>query len=183
MTGVRSVRGDVNAILNGMIREGVITSFETNFGDPVSMAFALHVRVAADHLGDDPRKAGYEERRRGLQDRIIRQLKPVAPDVIVSVRGAAATSSRKPMAAAPGGITGEQCRAARRLLGLSLERFAPVAGVGFQAIGAFERGETIPRPETLAAIVGALEAAGVEFTDEAPGVKLRAPRGQGGPAA
>ena len=68
-------------------------------------------------------------------------------------------------AEAPGGITGAQCRAARHLLGLSLERFTPVAGVRFQVIGAFERGKSVQRPETLAAVVGALVAAGVEFTD------------------
>jgi hypothetical protein len=167
----RSVRGDVNVILNGMIRDGVITSFETNFSDPASIALCLHIRVLAD-LGVAPRTRAFDERRRELRDHILRQLKPVAPDVIVSVRGIGANRSPKP-AAAPGGITGEQCRAARRLLGMSLERFAPVAGVGFQAIGAFERKETVPRPETLAAIVGALEAAGVEFTDgDEPGVKL-----------
>ena len=170
----RSVRGDVNVILNGMIRDGVITSFETNFSDPVSIAFGLHIRVLA-HIGAAPRTRAFDERRRELRDRILRELKLVAPDVIVSVRAAAA-GARSPQAMTaetPGGITGAQCRAARRLLGLSLEGFAHVAGVGFQAIGAFERGETVPRPETLAAIVGALEAAGVEFTDEAPGVRLR----------
>ena len=104
--------------------------------------------------------------------KILRQLQSVVPDVIVSVRGAAPRTP-KPMAETPGGITGEQCRAARRLLGLSLERFAPIAGVRFQVIGAFERGESLPRPETLAAILGALEGAGVEFTDETPGVRLK----------
>ena len=166
----RSVRDDVNAILNGMIREGVITSFETNFSDPASVAFGVHIRVLAD-LGAAPRTRAFDERRRKLQGRIMRQLEPVAPGVIVSVRGATGTTRAAKTPA--GGITGEQCRAARRLIGLSLERFADVAGVGFQAIGAFERGETVPRPETLAAILGALEAAGVEFTEEAPGAKLR----------
>ena len=81
----RSVRGDVNVILNGMIRDGVITSFETNFSDPVSIAFGLHIRVLA-HIGAAPRTRAFDERRRELRDRILGQLKPIAPDVIVSVR-------------------------------------------------------------------------------------------------
>src|SRR5215217_7312231 len=100
MTGVRSVRGNVNAILNGMVRDGVITSFETNFDNPLSTQFGLHVRVAADQLGSG---AGFEERRREMQATIIRQLEPLAPGVIVSVRGSPRPRAAAP--AAPGGIT------------------------------------------------------------------------------
>ena len=156
----RSVRGDVNAILNGLMLEGVITSFETNFDNPLSTQFALHVRVAADQLGSD---AGYEERRRELQGRIMRQLEPLAPGVIVSVRGS--PRPRAAAAVAPGGITADQCRAARRLLGWSQETHSHEAGISSQGVGAFERGEVVPRPETMAAIIGALKAAGIEFTD------------------
>jgi len=43
-----------------------------------------------------------------------------------------------------------------------------------EAISTFERGKRVPRPETLAAIIGALQAAGVVFTNgDEPGVKLR----------
>src|SRR5215203_885952 len=97
MTGSRSVRGDVNAILNGMIRDGVITSFETTFDNP-TVAFAPHIRVAAD-LGIDPRKPAFDERRRELRVRIMRQLEPLAPGVIVSVRGMPAKAA--PEAAPP----------------------------------------------------------------------------------
>ena len=32
MTGVPKIRGKVNVVLNGLIREGVIAGFRTNFG-------------------------------------------------------------------------------------------------------------------------------------------------------
>ena len=169
MTGTRSSRGDVNAIRNGLIRDGLITSFETNFDTPVGKAFALHVRVAADQLGTG---AGFEERRRELQGRIMRQLEPLAPGLIVSVRGPPRpTAAAQPLIVAHGGITGDQCRAARRLLGWSQEKHSHEAGLRSQGVGAFERGEVVPRPETMAAIVGALEEAGLEFTED--GVRLR----------
>ena len=171
MTGVRSLRGDVNVILNGLVRDGVIESFETNFNNHASLALGLHIRVLAN-LGATPRSSAFDARRRDLRDSIMRQLEPVAPGVIVSVRGTPATAG--PKAVTPptnGGITGEQCRAARRLLGWSMHEHAHVAGVGVHAVGNFERGETVPRAETLAAIVGALTRAGIELTDE--GVRLR----------
>ena len=87
MPGVGSIRGHVNAILNGLVGDGLITSFQTNFDNPVSAMFGLHVRVAADYLGADPQKAGYDQRRRELQGKIMRQLEPLSPGVIVSVRG------------------------------------------------------------------------------------------------
>jgi hypothetical protein len=31
MPGVRTIRGKVNVVLNGLVREGVITRFRTNF--------------------------------------------------------------------------------------------------------------------------------------------------------
>ena len=37
-------------------------------------------------------------------------------------------------------------------------------GVSLQSVGSFERGQTVPRPETLAAIMGALEVVGIEVT-------------------
>jgi hypothetical protein len=51
----RSLRGDVNVILQGMISDGLIASYETNFDNPTSLALAPHIRVAAD-IGIDPRK-------------------------------------------------------------------------------------------------------------------------------
>jgi transcriptional regulator with XRE-family HTH domain len=68
-------------------------------------------------------------------------------------------------------IRGEQCRAGRGVLGWSLEALAYKSGIGRDAIGHFERGERATKPETLAAIIGALEAAGVEFTED--GVKRK----------
>ena len=64
--GPQSLRGDVNAILNGLIREGVITGFETNFDNPASIALALHVRVTVN--------------------RLAKEIEALEPGVIVSVR-------------------------------------------------------------------------------------------------
>jgi len=52
------IRGDVNGVLNGLIREGVITGFETNF-DGISALGILHIAVAAQ-AETDPRKPGYD---------------------------------------------------------------------------------------------------------------------------
>jgi len=93
----------------------------------------------------------------------MRKLNPIGPGVIVSVRETPSRMVEVAPDATPG-VTGEQCRAGRRLLGWSLAHFAHVAGLNTWAVGRFERGETIPRPEVLAAITGALEAAGVELT-------------------
>ena len=71
----------------------------------------------------------------------------------------------------PRKIQGEQCRAARRLVGWSQVEHAYHAGVGPQSISGFERGEMVPRAETMAAMIGALETAGVEFTEN--GVRLK----------
>ena len=61
MTGPKSVRGNVNAVLNGLVREGVITGFETNFDSPFATALALHVKVTTG-LITDPRIPGYDDR-------------------------------------------------------------------------------------------------------------------------
>lgn len=85
MPGSRSVRGDVNAILNRMIRDGVITSFETNF-DTLSVALAPHVKVTANMV-TLAGKEGYDpEGVMRLRKDIMRKLEPLAPGVIVSVR-------------------------------------------------------------------------------------------------
>jgi hypothetical protein len=159
----RSLRS-LNVILERMISDGLIRSFDTNFDNPSSLALAPHIRVAAD-IGIDPRKPAFDERRRELRDRIMRELQPMAPDIIVSVRGRPATPPPRPPCPSRGLITGEQCRAARRLLGWTLRDHAASSGLGVHAIGAFERGETVPWPETLAAIAAALRAGGVEFND------------------
>ena len=167
MPGIGSVRGDVNAILNSLVEEGVITSFRTNF-DSLSGALAPHIMVTADVVTLSG-KPGYDPTRVAqIRDTVLRKMNPIGPGVIVSVRGTVPAAE-----SIPGGITGEHCRAARRLLGWSLAEHSHVSGVGLQAIGAFERGETVPRPETLAAIVGALEKAGIAFTHDGPGVRLR----------
>ncbi|WP_426957337.1 helix-turn-helix domain-containing protein [Muricoccus radiodurans] len=57
----------------------------------------------------------------------------------------------------------EQCRQARVQLDWSATRLGKKAGISIHPIIDFERGRTRPRRETLAAILAAFKAAGVEF--------------------
>jgi predicted transcriptional regulator len=71
-------------------------------------------------------------------------------------------------------ITGQQIKAARKLLGWSRDRLAPRAGVSRTVIWKLEDGGfTTTLTEQVYAIRAALEAAGVEFTGGEPGVRLR----------
>lgn len=70
-------------------------------------------------------------------------------------------------------MTSAQCRAARALLNWSQEQLAGESGVSVTAIRNFERGATQPMRANLAALVSALETAGVEFTNGGrPGVRM-----------
>jgi transcriptional regulator with XRE-family HTH domain len=65
-----------------------------------------------------------------------------------------------------------QCRAARALLNWSQEDLVRHSKITKKTIADFERGATHPRQQTLAQIVVAFEAAGIEFLyGEAPGVR------------
>jgi len=46
-----TLRGDVNAILNRLVREGVISAFQTNFGTP-SEAFGVHIIITPPSATD-----------------------------------------------------------------------------------------------------------------------------------
>lgn len=75
-------------------------------------------------------------------------------------------------------ISAEQVRAARALLRWEQSHLAEASGVSLPSIKRLEtiRGPLKAQPRTLAAIRGALEAAGVIFIDEngeGPGVRLR----------
>ena len=70
-----------------------------------------------------------------------------------------------------------QSRMARAAVGWGVRELASAAKVSPDTVARLERSETLA-PRTLGAIRSALEAAGVEFTnDDAPGVKLKAPNG------
>jgi transcriptional regulator with XRE-family HTH domain len=72
-------------------------------------------------------------------------------------------------------ITGEQVKAARKLLAWSQMALALEGSVEQSTVAKFERGENRAEERTVSAIRRALEAAGVEFTDgEPPGVRLAA---------
>lgn len=64
----------------------------------------------------------------------------------------------------------EQIRAARALLGITQGDLAKQAGISLGTLNNIERGiQTDPKLSTMRAIQTALEAAGVEFTDERSG--------------
>ena len=66
-----------------------------------------------------------------------------------------------------------QCRAARALLNWSQEELVRQSKITKKTIADFERGATQPRPQTLAQILAAFDAAGIEFLDgNRPGVRL-----------
>jgi transcriptional regulator with XRE-family HTH domain len=81
-------------------------------------------------------------------------------------------------------FTGHQIKAARAMLGWSLGELAKRTGVSYATVHRAEAaGEKIPTVQgnNLAAIEGALTAAGVQFIDEDPtgGRGVRLARGQG----
>lgn len=74
-------------------------------------------------------------------------------------------------------ITPEQCRGARRLLGITQDDLCERANLrSRKALADFETGKATPLKRTLADIRWALEAAGVDFTNAdntGPGVQLK----------
>jgi transcriptional regulator with XRE-family HTH domain len=73
-------------------------------------------------------------------------------------------------------ITGEQVKAARKLLGWSQLALALEAGVTQGTIANFETGKKHLSVLSISTVQAALEAAGVEFTNGGgePGMKLKA---------
>jgi transcriptional regulator with XRE-family HTH domain len=63
-----------------------------------------------------------------------------------------------------------QSRAARALLDWSQPKLAEASGLGLSTVVDFERSRRSVPEKTLAAIRGALEAAGVRFIDDGEGV-------------
>lgn len=78
-------------------------------------------------------------------------------------------------------MTPEECLEARELLGWSRDRLGAVSGTsadfvrGYESLGRARNASGGPRgAQQLQAVLAALEAAGVEFTNgDAPGVRLR----------
>jgi transcriptional regulator with XRE-family HTH domain len=76
-------------------------------------------------------------------------------------------------------ITGEQVRAARKLLGWSQMALALEAHVEQSTVTNFETGKSRPSVLIVSTIKRILEAAGVEFTDGGrPEVKMRMQSGE-----
>ncbi len=77
----------------------------------------------------------------------------------------------------PGMLTPAQLRAARALLGWSRDTLADKSGTATPTVQAFESRGSDPKLSTVNKWQRALEAAGVEFTDEnpehGPGVRLQ----------
>ena len=66
--------GDINAALNGLVRDGLITGFKTNRGDK-SHQDGLHVNVVPSEGGDVE----------GIRTRILAVLTPLDDEVTVTV--------------------------------------------------------------------------------------------------
>lgn len=78
-------------------------------------------------------------------------------------------------------MTPAQCRAARGLLKWNQDDLASAASVSAVTIRNFENEKSSPQRASLAMMVRALEAAGVEFTNgDQPGVRMRSPSGNKG---
>ncbi|MEQ8869317.1 MAG: helix-turn-helix transcriptional regulator [Roseovarius sp.] len=72
-------------------------------------------------------------------------------------------------------ISAIQCKMARAATGLGVRDLADIVGSSPNTITRLERGEQL-RPNTIAAVRAALEAAGVEFIEEnggGQGVRMR----------
>jgi transcriptional regulator with XRE-family HTH domain len=70
-------------------------------------------------------------------------------------------------------MIGAQIRAARAFLDWSVRDLGKKAKVHFNTVHAIERGKSIGKPDTMAAIRKALEKAGVEFTNgKRPGLRF-----------
>ena len=75
-------------------------------------------------------------------------------------------------------MTGAQIRGARGFLDWTTRELGRKAKVHFNTIHAIERGKSIAKPETLAAIRKTLEKAGVQFiSGKRPGVRLKGVKG------
>ena len=70
-------------------------------------------------------------------------------------------------------ITGEQIKAARKLLGWSQVRLSSKSGFGGSTIAKFERGEMPLSVLSVSTIKRTLEGAGVEFPEFERSVRLR----------
>ncbi len=79
------MRGDMNAVLNRLIGEGVITALETNFAGISALGI---VQVVAADVVTDPHIPGYDRPKvLAVRNRVTKELEGVgAADVIVSVR-------------------------------------------------------------------------------------------------
>jgi transcriptional regulator with XRE-family HTH domain len=72
-------------------------------------------------------------------------------------------------------ITGAQVKAARELLRWTQDRLAVETRVSPTAISNFETDRRRPSALSVSTLRRTLEAAGVEFIDGEPGVRLKAP--------
>jgi transcriptional regulator with XRE-family HTH domain len=70
-------------------------------------------------------------------------------------------------------MNGEQCRAARALLGITQPELAQIAGVGENQLRQFEGGKHVPQRGGLQRLRAALVVRGIEFTSDAEGFGVR----------
>jgi hypothetical protein len=150
----RSRRGLINIILNRLVSTGAIGGFRTNY-ETRKEPNLLRITVT----GADGANAA------AVQIEVLKALGQVGEGAEIIVESPEIE------------ITGDEIRAARKLLGWHRAQVAQRArGITGNTIGKAEGdypGEP-PTLEQLAEIRDVLEAAGVEFTSGEPGVKLKA---------
>ncbi len=74
MVGRGNFRGDLNAVLNRLVRESVITAFRTNFSVKNNSA-GLHIAVTPNGADAD-----------GVKEQIHQALGPLAREVTVTIQ-------------------------------------------------------------------------------------------------
>lgn len=98
----------------------------------------------------------------------------------MNIRGHTPPNGAKPQMLSSDAVTGAQCRAARSLLGWSMEDLVARTELNHGTISRFETGKGTPRRSTIKIIRGVFEAAGIEILDAGtpstalgPDVRLR----------
>lgn len=82
--------GDINAVLNRLVREGVISGFSTNLsrrGEPVPLHVVAQVPVPSDGQGGEVDAGAIE----AIRSRILGELKPYDEAPTVTIEGLAAS--------------------------------------------------------------------------------------------
>ena len=165
-----SRRGQINVVLNGLVSSGVVAGFRTNY----------ETREEPDPLRITVTRADGASAA-AVQAKVLKALGQVGEGAKIIVELGDSQSQTEHLGA-ESEITGEQIRAARKLLGWHRSMVANKArGITGNTVGKAEGtfpGKP-PTDEQLAEIKRTLVAAGIEFTSEG-GVTLKSTKARKG---